>query len=304
LLAGRYYPSNQESLLIGFRDSRLPNRSTLPQCRGFAVDTVELEFRGGRYHCLAISRRPSASVELFTVMLEDLVAILERDGRSEEGRIRAVGDRIVGWQKFMSRDDEGLLKGEQELGLLGELQVLRLLLSAGLEKSAALEWWQGPLDSLHDFVATQGELEVKTSTRVGNFAASISSLDQLDESLVTPLYLAAVQFELSPNGLRLPEVVEFIRDELKKDAFATQVFEYRLLAAGYHNHAAPRYHRQFSYLITDFYEIGSQFPRLTKGTVPKGVIEAVYRIEVDPSRFKSISLAEMLPRLGYTHDPR
>src|SRR5947209_6408791 len=73
LLAGRHHPRNHESLLIGFSAARLPKLSALPQCKGFTLETVELSLRGSRYSCLAITRQPSASVELFSAMLDDII---------------------------------------------------------------------------------------------------------------------------------------------------------------------------------------------------------------------------------------
>jgi hypothetical protein len=300
LLAGRYHPTNQESLLFCFNDIRLPDKATLPQCKGFTLDTSRIEFQSRQYSCLVLTRQISASVELFAVMATDVIALLERGERSEQHQVRALLERVVAWQKFMSREDDGLLKGEEELGLVGELQFLRLLLSAGVLPVVALEWWKGPFDALHDFVCPLGDLEVKSSIRAGSFIASISSLDQLDETLVAPLFLAAVQFGLSTNGLRLPELAGVLTRELSENAEASKMFQGRLITAGYHDYAAPLYHRQFSYLITNIYEVGPLLPRLSRGTVPKGVVEAVYRIELDTTRLVSLTLADVLPRLGHT----
>ena len=65
-------------------------------------------------------------------MLDDIVMVLERTNRSEADHISAVIERILGWQRFMSREDDGILKAEDEVGLLGELHVLRLLIGSGI----------------------------------------------------------------------------------------------------------------------------------------------------------------------------
>ena len=93
-------------------------------------------------------------------------AVLESSDRTEAEHIAAVVDRILGWQRFMSREDDGVLKAEDEVGLLGELHALRLLIGAGLPPSVVIDWWQGPADSLHDFVCPRGSIEVKSSVRV------------------------------------------------------------------------------------------------------------------------------------------
>ena len=139
LLAGRRHPLNLESMLIGFTVAGLPKQASLPQSKGFSLENVELPFQGSLYHCLAISRQPSASLDLFSAMLDDIVAVLERSNRTEEDHITAIVDRILGWQRFMSREDDGVLRAEDEVGLLGELHVLRLLIGAGFPTSVVVD---------------------------------------------------------------------------------------------------------------------------------------------------------------------
>jgi len=76
-------------------------------------------------------------------------------------------------------------------------------------------------------------------------------------------------------------------------------FEGKLLAAGYHPVSAARYHRQFSCLLTSFYEVNGDFPRLTKGTVPAGVVDAKYRMEVDATKFLALPLDDVMQRIGW-----
>ncbi len=96
LLAGRHHPRNQESMLIGFTMAGLPKKASLPQCKGFRVETVELPFQGTLYHCLAITRQPSASIDIFSAMLDDIVSVLEQTSRSDAGHISSVVERIIG----------------------------------------------------------------------------------------------------------------------------------------------------------------------------------------------------------------
>lgn len=298
LLAGRQHPQNLESLLIGFTVAHVPKQASLPQCKGFILDAVTISLAENRYYCLAVSRKQSANLELFGEMIEDILAVLERSNRTESEHFRVVIDRISAWQRFMSREDDGILGAEAELGLLGELQILLLLIEAGVPASDAIDWWQGPADSLHDFVCPRGDIEVKSSTRVGPFSARVATVDQLDESLVQPLFLAAVQFGLSASGFRLPDHIDSVRRLLGEDEPTLLAFEGKLFYAGYHQALASRYHRQFSYLLALFYEVTGTFPRLTKGTVPAGVVDTQYRIEIDPARYSSLPLNEILQQIG------
>jgi hypothetical protein len=298
LLAGRHHPDNQESLIAGFKHAKLPQASALAQCKGFTLSVGHIEDHGAKHSCLILTRQPSASVELFTTIVGDLIDVLERCGESEQEQLAALLGRVAAWQSFMSRDDDGVLKAEAELGLIGELQFVRLRLASGMAAERAIEAWQGPYDSLHDFIFPRGELEVKTSTRVGPFSASIASLDQLDESIVKPLYFAAVQFTLAGVGTRLPEMVVSLVADFALSGDVLHLLQKALLAAGYHDYAAARYRRRFSYLMTTIFEVGQSFPRLSKGNVPQGVVSAVYQIELDAVSLQAKTLADILPLLG------
>jgi hypothetical protein len=101
-----------------------------------------------------------------------------------------------------------------------------------------------------------------------------------------------------------PDLVAVLIGELGDNAAVVVALEKGLLAAGYHEYAALRYHRQFSYLMTSVYEVEGSFPRLTKGNVPSGVIDAIYRIELDVAGPQSPTMAETLLRLGQMNDSR
>ena len=139
---------------------------------------------------------------------------------------------------------------------------------------------------------------MKSSTRGGLFSANVAPLDQLDESLVQSLYFAAVQFSMSAGGLQLPQYIDSIRLLLDADQEVIAALEGKLLAAGYHRALALRYKRQFSYLLTSFYEVKGEFPRLTKGSLRAGVIDAQYRIEIDSTKFQTLPLDDILQKIG------
>ncbi len=191
------------------------------------------------------------------------------------------------------------LAPRRSLGCSARLQVLRSLIYAGISAAEAVEWWQGPTDSLHDFICPLGDIEVKSSTRSGSFSANVAPLDQLDESLgADPSILPRSNSACPPSGLRLPQHIDSIRLLLDADQEVVTALEGKLLAAGYHQALAPRYKRQFSYLLTSFYEVNGEFPRLTKGSVRAGVIDAQYRIEIDSTKFRALPLDEILQRIG------
>ena len=85
LLAGRHLPGDEEALLVGFRDIRTISDFYLPQGNGFEVVRLATDPTGGDRLWVGLARRPGGSLELFAMMADDLLHLLE-DG---EGRMRA-----------------------------------------------------------------------------------------------------------------------------------------------------------------------------------------------------------------------
>ncbi len=88
--------------------------------------------------------------------------------------------RVASWQRFMERGGDGLLSPEEEIGLFGELAVLRVLLDGEADPAGLCACWVGPLGALHDFRFGSGAMEVKTTVLGAHSYARITGLGQLD----------------------------------------------------------------------------------------------------------------------------
>jgi hypothetical protein len=203
LFAGRRMPGGEEAVLIGFRNITTLPDVHLPQGQGFEVLRLKADPTGGNHLVLALARTTGGSLELFGMMADDLIVLLDGCAtEAEEGILRRFLARIRAWQDFMDRRKEGVLSEEAEQGLFGELVMLERMIGAGVPAGSVLDAWQGPLDGLQDFVVGTGAIEVKTTHSAGGFPATISSLEQLDESLRQPLFVAAVRLALDLSVVR------------------------------------------------------------------------------------------------------
>jgi hypothetical protein len=251
LLAGRHLPGDEEAVLVGFRAIRMVPESQLPQGYGFEVSRLASGPRGGNRSWLALARRTGGSLELFAMMAEDLVRLLEGGTtQDEDGLLNQFLSRIRAWQDFMDRHRDGVLSPEAELGLFGELVLVDRMIEVGMPARNVLDTWRGPLDGLQDFMPGSGSIEVKTTLSAGGFPAIITSLEQLDDSLRQPLFLAAVRLALDPSGTSLPARADAIRERLGANQAALDLFEVRLMQAGFLRTAAERYARRFLHVST------------------------------------------------------
>lgn len=296
LLAGVRFPSREEALLASFRGTAV-TAGELPEGRGFSVDVVTGIAGAADASWFALTRAPSASLELFGAMAEDVTGLVLRTKERSAGQLAQLFlGRIRAWQAFMSRTGEDRLGPEQELGLTGELTVLEALLDTGLSESDGIHGWHGPLQGLHDFELGSGAIEVKTTLSGTAFPARISSLEQLDDALTAPLFLAAVRATLSSHGSTLPERVSRLRDRLSGDAAAT--FERRLLQAGYLDGHAADYDRRLEVAAPRIIIVGDAVPRLRRTDVAAAIRSAEYELDLDAVTTAPIAMSEMLSRLG------
>jgi hypothetical protein len=298
-LAGRHFPGNEESLLVGFTAMRIPTAINLPQGRGFHVGTVSLSGREADRTWVALSREDSGSLDLFTMMATDVITTIQRYPKADEERIFDLFlSRIRAWQNFMRENREHILSAEAEVGLFGELHFLHGLLMAGLPASTAVEGWQGPLDGIQDFSFGTGAIEVKSTVAAGGFPAKIGSLEQLDDSLIRPLFLAGIRLELSVYGETLPERAASVHNCLAGDSAAQSMLGDRLLRAGLLPGAEDRYTRKFNHLDTRLLLITEGFPRLTRGNIANEIRTAHYEIDLDLISSQNMGMLHVMTELG------
>ena len=295
--AGRHFPGNLEGLLLVFQGARLPGVQNLPRGHGFEVTPVRL---GGALQdrtILALVREPAGSLEMFVTMAADLLAVL---GRSEaltiQERSQAFLRRVATWQEFMRNPSGEILSAEAELGLIGELLTLELLLDAGVPATVAIDSWEGPADGLHDFVLGGGAIEVKSSAAGGGFIARIGSLDQLDDAVHAPLFLCCQRFSLDDAGETLFGHIDRLRTRLANSG-AMQTFAVRLLHAGAHERHRDAYTRKLSLTSTNLFAVDDNIPRLTPSVVGPAIRRASYELDIDLVEATTLGLHEVLSKL-------
>lgn len=299
LFAGRRMPSGEEAVLIGFRSIRTVPDSHLPQGHGFEVLRLRTDPTGGDRLMLALARRTGGSLELFAMMAEDLLSLLHGCAAAGEDRVlQRFLARIRAWQDFMDRHMEDVLSAEAEQGLFGELVLLEHMIEAGVPARDILDAWQGPLDGLQDFMLGVGGIEVKTTLSASGFPATVSSLEQLDESMRQPLFVAAIRLALHPSGRTLPEMADVIRATLDDDQAALETFEIRLIQAGLLRAAAGRYMRRFLHASSAILAVQGNFPRLTRATVHTAIRKARYEIDLDLAGTEDVGLERALESVG------
>jgi hypothetical protein len=296
--AGRRFPGGHEALLFWLPTQPIPAAAALPEGQGFAVERADLDGDGRAW--LALARQPGGAQDLFAAMAADVAGALDDQARvssNESMLLRALLGRASAWQEFMRRGS-GHLGPEAEVGLVGELLALRAIIGAGVPALPACEAWVGPRRGPRDFELGTGGIEAKASLSPVGFRARIGSLEQLDDTVRQPLFIAAARLRQVAGGLSLPEWVEDVRDLARGEGDAERVLNERLISAGYLDWHASRYTRRFELADLRALEVTEGFPRLTKGRVADAIVWASYEIDLDRAQAQDIDIEAALRRLG------
>ena len=179
---------------------------------------------------------PRNANKLAPFLVELVIAI---DGSGEDPK--EVLERMIGlWSGYWS-ESAPVFGKEDQIGTLGELLVLEKILDCVPEEQV-LNAWKAPQmnDDLHDFEGVAGNLEVKTSSSVPR-SIYVSSLDQMDYSLIAPKTLTIVFVKLNHgNDFTLPSIVDRLREKCSEIGNSV-AFEKMLKDRGYRDFESDVY---------------------------------------------------------------
>lgn len=275
LFAGVELLKLRRALLLKIPSGTVPPRRMWPKCAGLEWKT----FAHGSEAYLGVVLADKKYIDVFTALSTDMLRRLQLAHDSTNLADIFLG-QIGRWQKFLSMARHEL-PPEQQRGLWGELRFLSVYVIPNLgEKS--VEGWKGSLGAEQDFQYESCALEVKTTLLRQPETVRISSERQLDSSNWKRLYLYVVTLEARTDGeATLPVQVNLTRSALSKDTLASELFEERLLSAGYldsHEH----HYSDTGYKIRNerLYRVKRGFPRIVEQDLHDGVGAVSYSLSV------------------------
>ena len=293
--AGCQFPFGREALIVSFPGSWPVNSARLPEGKGFDVSLIDGQAVFSGKTAIALVRRPEGSPDIFAIMVVDVLRMLEIAARRASGAVMDTFlERVREWQAFMTRTRRPL-SPDAQIGLLGELWMLRLLVATSLGASA-LDCWQGPLRAAQDFHIHDGSIEIKSTVGTGTFLARINSIEQLDCDRV-PIFLCALQFEESPDGISLVGIIAELREKFRL-AGVQRGFEALLMVMGYLDEHAALYGRSLDLKGARAIRAEGDVPRLTRAALPAAIRSAAYVLDIDALEVSSVGLRQMIIAFG------
>lgn len=227
---------------------------------------------GERGPLTVLSLEDRDRMDIFTTVCADAVEDCASAGTDA---LPAFLARLDAWRRFLRERRSGLSR-EETVGLIGELIILEAITPIG---ASSLPAWAAPDDGLHDFRRNGHAMEVKTSLGPSS-TVRISSLDQLDTAGLRRLDLVHVRLIEAPDGRTLGDLIGDISrsfpDETSRRAFQNALLRRGLMPDDTVVRATPRVQVR----SIEAYSVREGFPRLARSSVPSGVAEAVYSLEI------------------------
>ena len=226
---------------------------------------------------LYIRLKESGQLELFETLCRDVMAAGEPAETEAEALERAIG-RTFRWHYLLRGGKLDLLSEEAQKGLIGEIEVLKLLM-ADVGAKAALAAWTGPSGAPKDFELKADCIEVKARRGASQPFIKISNEHQLADVPNRRLWLGvlAVDKVQSPHGRTLTDYVSEVRNTLEQgDPSLIQEWDLHLAEAGFD---ALDDYSAWRWIVSspEFHVVTEGFPRIV-APVPLGVSGLTYAI--------------------------
>jgi hypothetical protein len=173
------------------------------------------------------------------------------------------------------RPSRPLMEKSVQVGLVGELIVLKNLMLPALGPMA-IHQWSGPLSERHDFVGETLHLEVKT-TRKGRPEHEISRLDQLRAPAGKGLLVVSVLLEETLGGdVSLATLIDDVQTEVRTDMGLGQMFLSKVDRMGWSDEMR-RSPEMLHFFVTgaSVFEVDAGFPRLPDDFCPPSGVHSI-----------------------------
>lgn len=213
--------------------------------------------------------------ELFLMLCSDLINTMKDfDGDIISTLIK----RLERWQKLLQRSALRVMSIEEQMGLFGELIVLRDYLIPVYKYNRGINSWVGSFGDKQDFLLDNLAVEVKSFRLTSGNNVWISSKEQLN-SEKTPLYLFTCAINEVSNGETIEDVIQSIYKEIEieslKEEFLTKVEKY-----GYIPEVQTDMLLKFRVEKMKAYEVSEGFPKLSLEQVSPLIRNMKYSIDL------------------------
>lgn len=247
---------------------------------GFSI-SVSGDAKHGELSKFSINLLHTKYAEIFLILCSDLLNILATKVNDERITLINLNKRLDYWRQFLRHSRSDRLSSEAEIGLIGELLLLKEFIGAD-PNFDLMSAWRGPLGATHDFLSQGVAIEVKTSTVKQKRFVKISSEFQLDIEVSEKLFLAHLEINENVNSsesFNLVTLISDVKENLAADSHS--LFDGLLACVGYKEADAHFYDKkQYSLIDKTCYSITGEFPRLINENLSPNISDIQYKLNL------------------------
>ena len=283
-LAWRLYwalDAEQSCLLVLRHDPVNRPANQLPKLRGLEIRLQVPDADGPAILMFRLKEREQR--EIFLRLCEDVISAT-RLAKTEKEAVELFLARTWRWHRLLRGGQDGRLSDDEQKGLIGELRVLQHILIPCVGVQAAVRSWTGPFNSPKDFEIGEICIDAKARRGAATPFVEISNEFQLDTEGVSTLILSVLEIASATiedeKAVTVTTVAQGVLDEVQeKDSSAVEIFEERLLVAGF-DWSDDYSDRRWLLGAEHLYIVSDAFPRVTPGMYPTGVSRVRYSISL------------------------
>ena len=273
---------SDRGVLLTLRHNRASTpQHALPNLRGIDVALSPLDDSGSR--TLVFKLLDHGQQQIFLTLCRDIITAAS----IAESEIEAVSVALLRtwrWHHLLRGGSPSGLSSIEQMGLLGEFQVLENLLIPALGSANAVAAWRGPLGFPKDFEVGFLAIEAKAH-RVGSSPqVTISSEFQLDNQEGKVLFLSVLALSSAPAGTSEAVSVRDVADRiarriLSESPEASGSFEELLVASGLRPEDD---YSNDKWVVGEsrLYHVRDEFPRIMGSDLRPGVTNVRYQVSL------------------------
>lgn len=275
---GLTFPEKHRCLV--FRISRDTSVKTITSLK---LKEVSINLKADEHYpdkiLLVFELKETLHQDIFSVLCEDLILTVI-DINDEPELLKLLRKRLFQWQALFEKLEQNGLSVNKQQGLFGELYFLNALLGKIENNRYLIDIWTGNQGLPQDFIYHNfWGIEVKT-TGESQEQLNISNEEQLNYTAYDKLYLAHISLSYNA-GDTLNELVNEIRERLKKNPVSYHLFCQKLLNAGYFDLHKEHYdQRRYQVLNTTFYKVVQGFPAIIPDNLAQGISNVKYLLSL------------------------
>lgn len=256
------------------------NGNKYPAWKGISIDFSRFDNAGIEGSYVRIEQNKESDDEVYFAVADDLCNCLQGIERSFLRKELSIA--LERWSRFFSLRGSIKLSREEQLGLYGELWMMRGMLKNDIGFQS-MGYWKGPYQNVFDFSLDSMGIEIKTTASKRPYRVYISNEVQLNERLAggnLVLGFVAVQPNDS-SGETLGDAVKEIEEYVKHDVTAYNLFRDKIFGCGLGVPYIDSYMTRYIVKEYAFYYVQEGFPRILSENMPRGLGDISYSLDIE-----------------------